>query len=712
MEQLKYTIEDTTIAELLGVQNFINKESAVLELIKNAYDADASNIQIIFKDNQLFISDDGKGMDKKDIYTNWMHVGKSNKGYKLSGTQQNNRVLAGSKGIGRFALARLGTIATVYSKKANCPAIKWYTDWHESIVEDLDTVPPEGTAIIISGLRDKWTEKSIKSLADYFGITYNDSLMNISIEFNSQIYTVEHYYNTPRLGKNCVSIIKLSYDNKTKTLRCEVNSDEFHDDARNFFPNTTSFQETLNIFEELQSDRDISITDDELNLLLTELGSFSSELYFSLKSSSNKEMEDFLYKHQKLDERYEHGVVLYRNAFSISSFEGKKDWLEFGKRSRKSPAAATHPTGSWRVRENQISGKVMIDKKENACLKDLSNRQGVEENVYYEIFIKILVSGIGCFERYRQRIIRAINKKNVRIQKTKTGLIDKIVNRPDTITKLTTQETQILVGELLDLQETAKDYKERNETTEQRYRYDVRILNVFATTGLKAAFIAHELQNDRNSIDTNYGFIVKALQDYDFWEELNSPENTRYEYKNVPKLLSKNKKINHKLLIFLDSMLTDIEKQKFIPVDLDISSTINDLVARWKRDYAWVVIDYIVEQETYFHTAEDIIIVILNNLILNSLQQNEEFRELNIKIICKKQGNYLFIHYSDQGVGLPPKYINDPYRILNVHETSRRNGHGIGMWVVNNTIEMTGGKVIDIDGHEGFSIKFEIGDNL
>ncbi|MFR5590771.1 MAG: hypothetical protein ACLTKB_09985 [Lawsonibacter sp.] len=45
MEQLKYVIEDSTIAELLGVQNFTNDESAVLELVKNAYDAKSAERQ-------------------------------------------------------------------------------------------------------------------------------------------------------------------------------------------------------------------------------------------------------------------------------------------------------------------------------------------------------------------------------------------------------------------------------------------------------------------------------------------------------------------------------------------------------------------------------------------------------------------------------------------------------------------------------------------
>lgn len=100
MERLKYIVEDSTIAELLGVQNFTNKESAILELVKNAYDAQARNVSITFSDRSIIIIDDGIGMSKSTIYENWMHVGKSDKGYSLSGVENNDgRVLAGSKGV-------------------------------------------------------------------------------------------------------------------------------------------------------------------------------------------------------------------------------------------------------------------------------------------------------------------------------------------------------------------------------------------------------------------------------------------------------------------------------------------------------------------------------------------------------------------------------------------------------------------------------------
>ena len=59
MEQLEYIIEDSTIAEVLGVQNFSNEESAVLELVKNAYDAQSPDIIVTISKTQIIIEDNG-----------------------------------------------------------------------------------------------------------------------------------------------------------------------------------------------------------------------------------------------------------------------------------------------------------------------------------------------------------------------------------------------------------------------------------------------------------------------------------------------------------------------------------------------------------------------------------------------------------------------------------------------------------------------------
>ena len=65
--------------------------------------------------------------------------------------------------------------------------------------------------------------------------------------------------------------------------------------------------------------------------------------------------------------------------------------------------------------------------------------------------------------------------------------------------------------------------------------------------------------------------------------------------------------------------------------------------------------------------------------------------------------------YSDDGKGLDSKYLDKPEKILVVHETTRPKGHGLGMWIVNNTVVMSGGQIDRISGHDGFAIDFTIG---
>lgn len=714
MEKLKYTIEDSTIAELLGVQNFTNKESAILEIVKNAYDAQAKNISISFDKDTITIIDDGIGMNKKTIYDKWMHVGKSDKKYTLQDEiDSDGRILAGSKGIGRFALARLGEIAILSSTQKGKQSIKWTTNWQESFFEDLNEIDifPQGTKIEINKLRDKWTEKSIKQLVDYLSLTYNDDRMRITINPNFG-KDVKYIFTTPQLGKNFVTRINLAYNASETKLLWSLTSDEFSSLAQEYCKkeNIRSAQHEILLTQELLGDKEIDIPEQDLERMLKDVGDFSATLYFSLKSYTKQDCDKFLYKHNNLEDRYDCGVVLYRNAFSISSFEGKKDWLYLNQRARRSPAAATHPTGAWRVRENQLSGKVDIDKEKNPYLQDLANRQGLQENEYFKLFVKIIISGIAEFERYRQKILRDIDKKNNLLSSSPTPVIDQILaHRKKSLTSL---EIRTLAREIHAVKEESKNYQSEKENTEKKYQYDIRILNILATTGLKAASIAHELKNDRNSIGVNYNYIVDALKKYNLWETLCSQEYTKYNYENVPYLLKMNKKVSDKILIFVNTMLDEIEKQKFFKQNLEIYSILSKIKENWIRDYASLEIDLDIEENLRFETSEDIFTAIFDNLILNTLQQNNHANRIKVIISIKEHNNFLEVSYTDSGIGLPEKYLDKPWRILEVHESSRKDGHGLGMWIINNTLHMTGGEVTDIDGHGGFKFSFKIGGKI
>ena len=535
--------------------------------------------------------------------------------------------------------------------------------------------------------------------------------MEIRIISDSYDEIVKEHFPKAKVGINCRSNIVLKYANGV--LVTTVESDEFENEALKYCTGTDikKFEKKTDVVNELKGNKITELLDDDIQNVINNIGEFSANLYFNIVSSK-EEKEKFLYKYLNTQENIESGIILYRNAFSISSYEGKKDWLGLGKRSRKSPAAASHPTGAWRVRENQMAGYVMIDKKKNAVLQDMANRQGLDENIYYQLFVEIILIGIKEFERYRQNIIRKINIKNQAEEKKATPISDRVLSKPTSVSGLTKEEAKQLATEIKSYKKEGKQYQKDKEEVEARYKYDVRILNVLATTGLKASSIAHEMKNDRNAIYDNYNNIVEALKEYGMWEELNSFEKTRKSYKNVPYLLESNDLVGRKLVTFMDTMLEEIEKKQFEPRYQSIADILTTIKKVWERDYVWLSIEIIMDEDIVYQISEDILQVVFDNLILNSVQQNENIQKLIVTIYVEEIDGFLKIKYCDNGKGLDDKYKTDPMKILEVHETTRTNGHGLGMWIVNNTCIMSGGEIQKIGGEKGFEIEFIIGGKI
>lgn len=124
-------------AKLIGLENFSNEEGAVIELVKNTYDADANSCILIFdlkvkkeilvnelgieteiekfekENSSIYIIDNGIGMNDRIIQNQWMTIGTDNKLYEH--TTEAGRVKTGAKGIGRFALNRLGMLTNMTS---------------------------------------------------------------------------------------------------------------------------------------------------------------------------------------------------------------------------------------------------------------------------------------------------------------------------------------------------------------------------------------------------------------------------------------------------------------------------------------------------------------------------------------------------------------------------------------------------------------------
>ena len=127
MARIPYNVDAYT-AKLIGRENLAKIDSAIIELVKNTYDADA-DVCILYLDeekNTLYLCDNGTGMNKNTIIEHWMTIGHSSKiiDYKT----KKGRVQTGSKGIGRFALDRIANMSTMYTATSEKKLI-WKQDW-------------------------------------------------------------------------------------------------------------------------------------------------------------------------------------------------------------------------------------------------------------------------------------------------------------------------------------------------------------------------------------------------------------------------------------------------------------------------------------------------------------------------------------------------------------------------------------------------------
>jgi signal transduction histidine kinase len=105
---LTFTVEGRILREL-GERLVKQPEVALVELIKNAYDADAQECEVIYEPPaRIVVTDDGHGMTFDEFKNGWMRIGTSAKATE-GRTRSFGRVITGEKGIGRFAVRFLGT---------------------------------------------------------------------------------------------------------------------------------------------------------------------------------------------------------------------------------------------------------------------------------------------------------------------------------------------------------------------------------------------------------------------------------------------------------------------------------------------------------------------------------------------------------------------------------------------------------------------------
>lgn len=251
--------------DLLGKGQIADLPTAITELWKNGYDAYADNLtaEIYLPGYKglnmpLFVmTDDGKGMSRKDIFEKWLVLGTDSKSRATLEDKESEetlwkkpRIKAGEKGIGRLSVAFLGNPMLMLTKKQGYPLQALFFDWrllenYNLFLDDVD-IPVENIDSI-----NEFSSKFEKLKKDFL-INFdkeNDIDGNLIWESsqsplkNEIVNSVEKCF-LPEFIENKLleDLIKLENNNGTKFIIFEpidqilelTSKDDDFEDSRNF----------------------------------------------------------------------------------------------------------------------------------------------------------------------------------------------------------------------------------------------------------------------------------------------------------------------------------------------------------------------------------------------------------------------------------------------------------------------------------------------
>ncbi len=244
MADKKFTVDARTILTL-GRDSIKDHTTALVELVKNSYDADASNIEIeiMTKASEPYIrvADNGHGMTEKIVDDHWLRIGFSEK--TTHTVSQKKRRRTGEKGIGRISADRLGSLLELHTKAKEEGPFGLRINWDDFDVKGralesvnlnvLDiftidipsnydgTATISGTELIIRQLRQNWTPNDIEVLDRELSALISPfrGVDNFSIRINTDI--IEGYNKIVGEHTNENYVVRLDINHKGADHRVE-----------------------------------------------------------------------------------------------------------------------------------------------------------------------------------------------------------------------------------------------------------------------------------------------------------------------------------------------------------------------------------------------------------------------------------------------------------------------------------------------------------
>lgn len=704
-ESLKFR-PSARLIRTIGDRIIIDLYAAVIELVKNSYDADASYVEIKFQDMassekaKIIILDDGHGMSAKDVSTKWMIPATTSKVGQIKSPK--GRVMQGRKGIGRFAAAILGKELTVRTtdEKGNLTTIgidwnvfenKEFLDEISIDIETGKTKESSGTELIILPFLSNWDargyaelmkelkklifpfkkKKDFKIIIEFVNTGVKD-FDNIRTEIEP--YPIIEMFDYRLSGKiDLKGEATLVFQNQVER---NIPSEEI---SLKLDPRSGSYCGNIK-FDFRVFDRD---TDAIENLIKRGLKKPGTNESLGIRESRNL-----------LNDRC--GVRIYREDFRIRPYgEIGFDWLGLDKARVQNP--------SQNIGADQIIGLVNIEAEEKSGLEEKSARDGLKENSSYEELKRMLKECLKQLEnkRFAFRKKTGRGRRGVKIEKQ----LDSLFNFKELKTKVDTELRRLRVPSsvVTKIEEVISGTEKSKAKTLNNIKETIAMYQGQVTVGKIVIVIMHEGRKPLKYLKEQSPRIIEWI------EELKSA----YSEQLIEKIILRLEDIKGEsdLLIELFNRLDPLAvkkrgKKKQVKIRRLIERAFELFASEFKENKISINIRPL--KELSFTGWEQDLYIALTNLIDNSIYWLAQVeKERKIEISAEKDGRTILIYYRDNGPGIEKKNIENNM-IFEPGFSTKPDGTGLGLPIAGESIERNNGRLKAIYSEDGAYFRIEL----
>ena len=705
---------DSGLIDRLGNELVARQETAVSELVKNCYDADATQVFLTFSDTdsaggELLIEDNGTGMTERQLRDGFMRISSSDK-IKNPVSIRFHRKKAGKKGIGRFSVQRLGRqlIIQTFTQESDF-GYELTIDWNSYaentdlgfIANTIKKIPKEnfvGTKLLIKDLRDRWPEEAITRIYQYV----SDVMLPHDVIRKDTTYVssydpgmvVKFYFDNSK-GKKEIYDSKLSYY-QLALATIEGNID-------------SSYKGSYHVYSK------------KVNLDFTDLIGYDEDDKMSIfKNIHNVHFKAYYFIYQKdliphgqmaSIKKYSlnnGGIKLYRNGFRVLPYgERGDDWLSLDLSTRRRSILPTHTNQNF-------FGFVEISDA-SGDFEETSSREGLLNNVAFvelqNFIYRALVSAVVKIAEARNlKIVSGQKQKNngtweeinVRIKNiayTLSELDKQLATGGNTIEAIKKRKKAMATLS----KEVTKVDKLQKEAQKKQIK-DTAMLRVLGSVGLTVGQFIHEIKNHFININSELSFLLDG--------SLSSNE-----YRMHADILALNFKELNTYVSYFEKVISDNVVRQLRP--LDLRTEISHFTQSMKADLKRIGVELLEPiMHGYFlytlpmHPSE--LSSILFNFYTNSRKAIKRANSKGkILLECGEENDFVYLEFSDNGDGIP-KEIEDrifdefftttsSYGINHIDSTNEVTGTGLGLSIVRDIVKSYRGSVRVVSPKEDFS---------